>query len=230
MNVNYIKHLEAVFDKFIDDSRLTTSHTSLYYSLFHLWNLSKFKNPISICRSEQMRLSKIGSANTYTRCLKQLDEWGYIQYLPSYNPLKGSLVNLYSFDKGCGRGTDKGSSNSSDNSADNSTVRVVRPSINSLNNRNNQTTKQRKGKTAFSSPSIEEVNEFFSEINSTTDQAEQFHNHFESNGWLVGGKAKMKSWEAAARNWVKRSAKFNPQTKVNQRLNTNNDKDYSMPL
>jgi len=256
MNVNYIKHLEAVFDKFIDDSRLTTSHTSLYYSLFHMWNVSKFNNPISICRSEQMRLSKIGSANTYTRCLKQLDEWGYIQYLPSYNPLKGSLVNLYNFDKGCGKGTDKGCSNSSGNSSDNSTVRVVRPSINSLNNTNNknkETIKQeeannfrrprsdqedQKGeryrKTAFSPPPIEEVKKFFLEIKSTTDQAEQFHNHFESNGWLVGGKAKMKSWEAAARNWVKRSANFKNGNRgssgVENRLNTNNDKDYSMPL
>ena len=245
MNVNYIKHLEAVFDKFIEDSRLTTSHTSLYYSLFHLWNLSKFKNPISICRSEQMRLSKIGSANTYTRCLKQLDEWGYIQYLPSYNPLKGSTVNLYSFDNSSGKGRDTGNGKSSSNGSE----RVVRPSINSLNNTNKETIKPEKGnsfrkprldqedqkgeryrKIVFSPPPIEEVKKFFLEIKSTTDQAEQFHNHFESNGWLVGGKANMKSWEAAARNWVKRSAKFNPQTKVNQRLNTNNDKDYSMPL
>ena len=193
-----------------------------------------------------MKLSKIGSANTYTRCLKQLDEWGYIQYLPSYNPLKGSLVNLYDFDNS----TDKGC----DNSSDNSPVRVVRPSINSLNNTNKETIKPNKQKrregdqlsktearTESSSsrrtkskisipPPIDEVKDFFSEIKSSTDQAEQFHNHFQSNGWLVGGKAKMKDWKAAARNWVKRSQKFSSTSSAQDRLNTNQDKDYSIPL
>lgn len=223
--VNYIKHLESTFDQFSQDDRLTTCHVSLYYSLFHLWNLSKFQNPISICRSDMMRLSKIGSANTYTRCLKQLDEWGYIQYLPSFNPTKGSLVNLYTFNNSGDKGSDKGSGKGS--------VIVVRPSINSKNNLNNKTSKTRKGKTAFSSPSIDEVKEFFLENESSNSEAENFHNYFESNGWLVGGKAKMKNWQAAARNWIKRAQNFRSSSgveKPNNRLHTNNDKDYSMPL
>jgi len=71
------------------------------------------------------------------------------------------------------------------------------------------------------------------EIKSTTNQAEQFFNHFESNGWLVGGKAKMKDWKAAAKNWVKRSQNFRSSSgaeKPIDRLHTNQDKDYSMPL
>lgn len=44
-----------------------------------------------------MRLSKIGSVNTYIKCIKELDKWQYIKYVPSHNPLKGSLVNLYNF-------------------------------------------------------------------------------------------------------------------------------------
>ena len=70
---------------------------------------------------------------------------------------------------------------------------------------------------------------------STSDQAEQFYNHFESNGWLVGGKAKMKDWKAAARNWIKRSEKFNSthterSRSEGGRLNTDQNKDYSIPL
>ncbi|MFT5779785.1 MAG: hypothetical protein ACI837_002744 [Crocinitomicaceae bacterium] len=169
-----------------------------------------------------MRLSKIGSANTYTRCLKQLDEWGYIQYLPSYNPLKGSIVNLYSFDNSSDKGADKGSGKSSSYGSE----IVVRPSTNNLNNK--KPYKPRKEKMSFSPPLIEDVKVFFLEIKSTSDQAEQFHNHFESNGWLVGGKAKMKDWYAAARNWVKRSAKFNNTS--NDRLHAEQNKDYSVPL
>ena len=51
-DVNFIKHLLGISEKFIDDDRLSPLHISLYYALFHSWNLSKFRVPISISRSE----------------------------------------------------------------------------------------------------------------------------------------------------------------------------------
>lgn len=244
--VNYIKHLEQISELFYEDKRLSPWHVSLYYGLFHSWNRAKFQSPISICRSELMTVSKIGSANTYTKCLKQLDEWGYINYLPSHNPMKGSLVNLYTFDTT----TDKSSDRTGDKSTDNTPVTLVRPSINNTNKKKQtkpikqrresdqlskieartESSNSRMTKTKFSPPSIDEVKVFFLELKSTQDQAEQFHNHFESNGWLVGGKAKMKDWKAAVRNWIKRSANFSKTSSNQDRLNTNQDKDYSMPL
>lgn len=244
MGVNYIKHLEAVFEKISLDDRLSTVHLGLYYSLFHQWNSVKFLNPISICRSELMRTSKIGSANTYTRCLRELHAFGYIEYKPSHNPNRGSLVNLYRFDTT----TDK----SSDMSTDTSPVRAVRPSINNINNKKpNKPLKQEeansfrrpnperevqqdkgKGKSGRFAPppSLDEIKEFFLSNGSYGSEAESFFDHFQSNGWLVGGKAKMKDWNAAARNWIKRSANFKTSSTANDRLNTNNNKDYSIPL
>lgn len=35
-------------------------------------------------------------------------------------------------------------------------------------------------------------------------EAEKFIDHYKSNGWMVGGKAKMQDWNAAVRNWMKR--------------------------
>ena len=104
--MNYIKHLSAVFEKMDADTRITPYHISLYMTLFRRWNLNFFRNPISVSRDELMRLSKIGSVNTYTKCLKQLDQFGYIQYIPSYNPHKGSLINLYTFSKGSDNGNE----------------------------------------------------------------------------------------------------------------------------
>lgn len=229
--VNYIRHLEKISERFYEDTRLSPWHVSLYYGLFHSWNRSKFQNPISICRSELMTVSKIGSVNTYTKCLKQLDEWGYIEYIPSHNPMKGSLVNLYIFDT-----TIDNSNDTTDNmTTDTTAVTLVRPSINSLNNRNNKTSKTRKKKTTFSPPPIDKVKEFFNENNSSIEQAEKFFNHFESNGWLVGGKAKMKNWQAAARNWTRRSEEFATRSLSSSKgasgnLNVNQNKDYSIPL
>ncbi|MGL1885502.1 MAG: hypothetical protein OCD76_03215 [Reichenbachiella sp.] len=122
--VNYIKHMNGWFEKVESDDRLNPTHVSLYLALFQYWNLNRLKNPVSIARSEMMKLSKIGSANTYTKCIKDLHNWKYLEYLPSKNPYRGSRVNMYRFDNSSG--------NSSSKSTDNSTVIALRPSINSI--------------------------------------------------------------------------------------------------
>lgn len=236
--VNYIRHLSGVLDKFAQDKRLTPCHISLYIALFQFWNMSRFVNPISINRAEIMEISKIGSANTYTKCLKELDKFGYIQYLPSYSPLRGSLVNLYNFDNS----TDKGS----DNSSDKGRVIAVRPSINNkkhikqLNNleeeKNSSSHKQgkmsiKKSKSnQFVKPSFEIVKEHFKEKNFPELEAQKFFNHFESNGWLVSGKTPMKNWQAAARNWMLNHEKFKSPFVPKNKLSTDPDKNYSEPL
>lgn len=139
--VNFIRHLLSISEKFIDDDRLSPLHISLYYALFQSWNLSKFRNPISVSRDELMRASKIGSANTYTKCLKELDQWKYIQYFPSHNPHKGSQIYLYNFNKTTDNAsdisTDKSSNKTADKTSGKTAVRAVIPSINSINNTNN---------------------------------------------------------------------------------------------
>ncbi|MBT0556809.1 hypothetical protein EJN86_10450 [Riemerella anatipestifer] len=96
--MNYIRHLTGFYDRIQEDNRLNPTHISLYLALFQFWNLNHFQNPISISRTEMMRLSKISALGTYHKCIKQLQEYGYIEYLPSFNPYKGSLVNLYNFE------------------------------------------------------------------------------------------------------------------------------------
>ena len=73
---------------------------------------------------------------------------------------------------------------------------------------------------------------FFKEKNKTDLEAQKFFNHFESNGWLVGGKAKMKNWHAAARNWILNTDKFQNgmQQKKPGDIAVNQNKDYSVPL
>ena len=58
-------------------------------------------------------------------------------------------------------------------------------------------------------PHISEIKMYFAEKEAPSEEAEKFFNHYESNGWLVGGKSKMKNWQAAARNWLLNSKKFN---------------------
>lgn len=67
---------------------------------------------------------------------------------------------------------------------------------------------KREKKTTFSPPQLDEVLPYFSEKESSDQDAEKFFDHFTANGWKVSGKAPMKDWKAAARNWIRRSKDF----------------------
>ena len=102
-DVNYIKHLNAVFLQFSIDSRLNPTHISLYVALFQFWNINFFKDEFYINREEVMSFSKIGSKSTYHRCIKELSHWSYILYTPSHNPFKGSKIKMFDFGTSTGQ-------------------------------------------------------------------------------------------------------------------------------
>lgn len=55
---------------------------------------------------------------------------------------------------------------------------------------------------SFSPPTVDEV-KAYCQANGYSVDAERFVDHYESNGWMVG-KNKMRSWEAAVRNWARK--------------------------
>ena len=117
-NVNYVNHHRQVNLKMSEDPNITPYHISVYNALFQIWNECHFDTDLSINRNDVMKLSKIGNANTYTRVLKELDEYGYIKYKPSFNPLIGSKATIIRYDKGTDKGSDKGSVKSSSKGGD----------------------------------------------------------------------------------------------------------------
>ena len=93
--MNYILQLSGFFQRVASDNRLNPTHVSLYMAIFQYWNAERFQNPVSISRQELMRISKISAKATYHKCIKDLHNFGYIKYIPSFNPFKGSLVYLF---------------------------------------------------------------------------------------------------------------------------------------
>jgi len=243
--MNYIKHLSGVFELIDSDTRLTPFHISLYMALFRCWNLNFFHNPISISRDEMMRMSKIGSVNTYVKCLKELSNWNYIRYEPSYNKHKGSLVYLYTFDNRCDNGSDIDVSPSINNINIVNKTNLIGQSQNfelknSVMNTSEEKEKFREKKKNNESvvnampPPLEHVKIYFDEKKFPEVEAEKFFNYFESNGWLVGGRAKMKDWKAAARNWMLNCQRFIAPHGLPKPKQTPkplpNGKNYSEPL
>lgn len=221
--MNYIVQLTSAIERLSMETEFNPSHVSLYLALFHQWNSNRFVNPISINRSEIMLVSKIGSKSTYHKCLKELHEKGFIVYHPSYNPLKGSLINMTIFQTSAG--TSSGQLVDKHQTSD---EQVLVPSINSINNTN---TKNSKKNTSFYVPTIEKVKEFFED----DLEAEKYFNYYSSKGWVVGNKSPMKDWKAAARNWKMNAGKFSAQSKQNNssaagHLHVNQEKKYDIPL
>lgn len=66
--------------------------------------------------------------------------------------------------------------------------------------------------TNFIPPELIDIKNFISsniQDAGAQNEAEKFYDHFKSNGWKVGGRAAMKDWKAALRNWIRNSKKFN---------------------
>ena len=278
--MNYIKHLTGFFEKVSADYDLNPTHISLYMAIFQLWNQNRFQNPISISRDELMRISKIASTATYHKCMKDLTDREYVIYKPSFNPFKGSILEVCKLDFYTKPVPKKELKKRSAKSKNDQVIEQVNeqvtkqalnkhqtsskhvPYINIINNTNSinldkqeiskneeklisgnsnfdevvetdlkvDKEKQKKLReknkkkdenhssvtssgveklvSKFIKPTLEETQIYFLEKKFPEVEAQRFFNYFESNGWLVGGRTKMKDWKAAARNWMLNTKKF----------------------
>jgi len=280
--MNYIRHLNHVLECFIEDERILPRHISMYMALFHLWNKLKFVNTIQFARSELMPLSKIGSLKYYHLTLRELDEWGYIQYHPSKSIYKGSGVTIITCvtnetssgitsattSEASGAGSTATSSESStgtnsvrtgETTSEALLINTKKTVLNPLNNDKLLINKRdcardtpiqtfssdalyseekkvdhadTNAKKHFQKPSVSELESYFKTKEVAPMEAQRFFNHFESNGWKVGGKSPMKDWKAAVRNWILNMTKYQGSKAGSEQnpLSTSNDKDYAEPL
>ncbi|WP_430936769.1 hypothetical protein [Saccharicrinis sp. 156] len=234
--MNYIRHQQNVFAMMDANEKLKPNHVSMYISLFRIWNWNRFENPITIYRKEVMKMSKINSTTTYAKVLKDLELHGFIRYHPSFDPNQGSKVHLSIFDTGTCPPP----------------VQNLVPlykhikhihsiySNEEVQNQSKTTDMNEKKKKAFQKPPIEHIQIYFEQKGHPSTEAERFFNYYESNGWMVGGKSKMKDWKAAARNWMLNVPKFQASPPKTTKAQTTEEKEsphktfsgknYSEPL
>lgn len=226
--MNYIKHMTSFFSKVSQDTRLNPSHVSLYMALFQLWNMNRFLSPFILNRADAMMLSRIGSLNTYHKCMHELNEYGYIEYSPSHNPMVGSLVNMFIFD------TTSDTSivqplrqprRKNDTTADTSSAPFYKHTkhLNKTRERDNSHSQVK----IFNSPNQYEVEQFFKSESFPAVEAQIFFNHYQSNGWKMGCKTSITDWQAAARKWMLNGVSSKKQPSP---IKINNNKNYAEPL
>jgi len=74
------------------DQRLLATHISLFTAMFVAWQQNGYVSPFAVTRKELMAFSRVASVATYHKCIRELDELGYIKYEPRFNPKTGSLI------------------------------------------------------------------------------------------------------------------------------------------
>ena len=239
--MNYIKLLNAAFEKFYFDDRLNPTHISLYMALFQEWNSSRFADEFYVNRRNLMRAAKIGSKSTYHRCVTDLDSWLYLCYFPSNNPYKGSKIKMSII----------GTSDEPVTGRYNPTLEQLAEQYHPINgqvidqhrpidgqalvsNTNNtkqaNAIKQPKGRQAVIS--------FFEEKGFDADEGKKFFDHYQEREWQTSDGQTIRDWRALAANWMDRTELFDEENKSNKKqasqikdnLRTTKNKDYGQPL
>jgi hypothetical protein len=87
-----LTYLTDFFEAISSDARISITHIGIYAALLQYRMQSGFINPIQVFSHEIMSIAKLSSAITYHKCVRQLSEYGYIRYEPSFNRTKGSKI------------------------------------------------------------------------------------------------------------------------------------------
>ena len=244
--MNYIKLLNAAFEKFYFDDRMNPAHISLYLALFQEWNCNRFANEISVSRRDLMRAAKIGSKSTYHRCMVNLHEWEYLSYFPSRNPYKGSKVRMAGFET-----TDKPVMGDYDPILE-QVAEQYHPKNEPIQSRHRsnvepppeQYNPKSEPQVGFNINSTKPENEnklpknsqvvsnFFIEKGSSVDEGKKFFDYYRDTNWKTGDGKVVRDWQALALSWMKKCYRHSGKghSGKRDRLQITKSKDYDQPL
>ena len=84
--------LSSFFVAIANDFRISSTHIAIYVALVQYRIDKGYSNPIEVFRCEVAHLAKVSSPYTYHKCVRELSDYGYIRYQPSYKKTKGSRI------------------------------------------------------------------------------------------------------------------------------------------
>ena len=87
--------LSHFFSAIENDYRISITHIGIYAALLQFRMDKGFVNPIEAFSYEIMPIAKISGSNTYHKCIRQLHEYGYIKYEPSFKNNQRSKIFFF---------------------------------------------------------------------------------------------------------------------------------------
>lgn len=94
MEKQRIDLIAKFYEAILFDKRISFRHIAIYIALVQHIDNGEFTGEVQITRKKIMQYSKIKSLATYHKCMSELQQFGYIEYKPSWHPSIGSLVLL----------------------------------------------------------------------------------------------------------------------------------------
>lgn len=89
-----LKPLSDFFVAIERDPRISITHIGIYAALLKYRAEMGLTNPITVFCREIIEIAKISSPSTYHRCVRDLSDYGYIKYQPSFNKNRGSIIHF----------------------------------------------------------------------------------------------------------------------------------------
>jgi hypothetical protein len=89
--VNFIKHLDVFLEIVGSVDSINFTQVAVYLSLFRIWNISFFTNPISPSREEIMKYAGLKSKESFYRIIREMEAFDLIRYYPSRSKFERSF-------------------------------------------------------------------------------------------------------------------------------------------
>ncbi len=86
-------HLNQFFKRISVDARVTVTHISVYSAILQT-TCKLGTNCLTMFSFELMQVAKISSGKTYYKVVRELSDFGYIRYEPSFNKNRPSRIIL----------------------------------------------------------------------------------------------------------------------------------------
>nr|WP_295924742.1 hypothetical protein [uncultured Dyadobacter sp.] len=86
--------LHSFFEGISRDPRISCGHIGIYAALLQCWAIQQYQQPLMVFSHQVIGLAKVSSRDTYFRYVRQLSDYGYIRYEPSFSRKQPSTIHL----------------------------------------------------------------------------------------------------------------------------------------
>ncbi|MFD1604757.1 hypothetical protein ACFSJW_15210 [Flavobacterium artemisiae] len=90
-----LKLLSGFFQAIENDFRVGTTHIAIFAALLQFRASKDFINPIQAYSIEIQSIAKVMSHKTYQKCMRELDDYGYLIYVPTKNKNRRSSIYFH---------------------------------------------------------------------------------------------------------------------------------------
>jgi hypothetical protein len=178
--------------RFQHPEKVSHAHTELYFYLVYHWNKLSQKEKFGLPSAITMEATGIKNYKTYSKCLKDLVEFGFIRIVQEAKNQHQAVVVAW------------GKNTKADTEAlTEALTKAQHEALPHIVELNNLVTKElKKEKKEFIAPSYEEVKAYFIENHESLNNLDRCFHHYADHGWTNSHGKKVKDWKRTIKtNW-----------------------------